>query len=489
MTDPFDETAAFAEAIAHQDSRRHGEAAQAYRRILARHPDSADALRLLGIVFLRSSDHPRAGALLQRALAAAGLHPEIVSTLGQVHHAMGNSRAAETIWRIAVASDPQHLVAQRSLGMLAIEDRAPAEGHRRFRRAAATGASATRQDEFIGTAELVSSILRTKPSGRTPTRYLLIRPWVCGFWGEVNHVAVQLAFAEITGRVPMVFWGPEVRYGAPGFENAWDAYFEPVSTVTPAELRRQGLTIFPDRWRDGDLLRRGFNHVVGQGPHEGISSLYLLNSEADIVVADGFNDMNLILRWRRPGGPLSGLGTAAVYRRIFDTYIRIQDRHWRTVDGLAGQLFPRRPIVAVHYRAPTPGKRIESLEQRDLTDIDYFRAVDGFLSDNPGGSIFLLTDFAPALGLFRDRYGDAVRQLPATRLRDIQDAGGDLGLDPSHDGYSLGMEVLLDAMLATRADAFVGDGASGVSCSIAHLRNWPEGRLTLLRRNVFAERR
>jgi hypothetical protein len=75
------------------------------------------------------------------------------------------------------------------------------------------------------------------------------------------------------------------------------------------------------------------------------------------------------------------------------------------------------------------------------------------------------------------------------RLRDVQDAGGDLGLDPANDGYRLGMEVLLDAVLAARADAFVGDGASNVSCSIAYLKKWPAGRLTLLRRNVFAERR
>lgn len=58
----------------------------------------------------------------------------------------------------------------------------------------------------------------------------------------------------------------------------------------------------------------------------------------------------------------------------------------------------------------------------------------------------------------------------------------------SSDGYRLGVEVLIDAYLAARCQWFVGDGASGVSCAIAHLKEWPSDALHLVRQNVFAER-
>src|SRR5258708_1037001 len=38
-------------------------------------------------------------------------------------------------------------------------------------------------------------------------RYLLIQPWGCGFWGEVLNTLQQIAFAEIEGRIPIVWWG------------------------------------------------------------------------------------------------------------------------------------------------------------------------------------------------------------------------------------------------------------------------------------------
>jgi hypothetical protein len=35
---------------------------------------------------------------------------------------------------------------------------------------------------------------------------------------------------------------------------------------------------------------------------------------------------------------------------------------------------------------------------------------------------------------------------------------------------------------------FIGDGASAVSCAIMHVKDWPEGAITMLRDNVFLKR-
>jgi hypothetical protein len=56
-----------------------------------------------------------------------------------------------------------------------------------------------------------------------------------------------------------------------------------------------------------------------------------------------------------------------------------------------------------------------------------------------------------------------------------------LEIHQQHDGVTLGREVVIDTFLAARCDAFIGDGASGVSQAVTRLKHWPEGTATLFR--------
>jgi len=491
-----------AAAIALHDVRRYSEAARLYRCLLARRPDDIDALRLLGVALVKLNDAGRARAYLQRALACVGLHADVVADLGLSYHALGDIDRARLIWRIGAAIAPAHASIQQYLSALALAARQPAEAEHRYLRIKAASSASARDRRPMEAANLVAASRRIRPLRPDRTRYLLIRPWACGFWGEVHHVAVQFAFAEISRRVPIVYWGPEIRYGADGLRNAWDAYFEPVSNATLADLTSAEHSVFPPYWAEGDLLRRGFNALTGYGARDGISSIYLLNTEADIAVADGFNDMSMILRWADAGSLFKGLTPAEAYRQVFDTQIRPLARHRQRAAEIASGLFKSRPVLAVHYRTPSISKGIESMGQEKVGLDDYFRRIDGILAKAAYGSIFLMTDFEPAVGQFRDRYGDAIVTLPAARIgasgtaegsgldqaQETEKLAQEIGLDLSQDGYRLAVEVLTDALVATHADAFLGDGASGVTAAVTHLRNWPEDRLTLLRRPVFHDR-
>ena len=53
-----------------------------------------------------------------------------------------------------------------------------------------------------------------------------------------------------------------------------------------------------------------------------------------------------------------------------------------------------------------------------------------------------------------------------------------------HDGRKLGEEVVMEAFLAARCDAFLGNGASNVSTAIRHLKDWAPGRLRADRRGL-----
>jgi hypothetical protein len=50
----------------------------------------------------------------------------------------------------------------------------------------------------------------------------------------------------------------------------------------------------------------------------------------------------------------------------------------------------------------------------------------------------------------------------------------------SDDRHRLGTEVMIDVLLALRADAFVGFGGSNVSAMISLLRNWAAGHCALI---------
>jgi hypothetical protein len=153
----------------------------------------------------------------------------------------------------------------------------------------------------------------------------------------------------------------------------------------------------------------------------------------------------------------------------------------------AARLFGGRRMLAVHYRAQQRDKQAESIEGLSLAIDDYVQPIDRILAGGSADGIFLLSDLAPAVEAFRQRYGTRMVTLPRLRLAHADQL--DLGLDQSLDGHRLALEVLEDAYLAAACDLFLGDGASGVSCCIAALKDWPEGALTLLRRNVFQERR
>jgi hypothetical protein len=97
--------------------------------------------------------------------------------------------------------------------------------------------------------------------------------------------------------------------------------------------------------------------------------------------------------------------------------------------------------------------------------------------------VFLLTDFQPAVAEFADRYGDRLVHREAIRLEHIGQT--ELAIDRQRDGAVLGIEVALDAWTAVRCDQFLGDGASGVSSAIFHLKRWPADGAQLLREPVF----
>lgn len=309
---------------------------------------------------------------------------------------------------------------------------------------------------------------------------LLIKPWSVGFWGEVSHVVSQLAVAEMLGRKPIVLWNQDSPYWVAGTENAWDVYFEPVGDIDLDAVRLANS--FCPSGLDGEAaLGRSVNSYV-TGKRDGILSLAHLRSDAEVIVADGYSDMAELLPWAPRAHRFRTMSIDAVIREIFRTHIRLKPAIQAEIAGMASR-FPA-DMIAVHYRTPADIKTYEAVGNRPLTLDEYWPAIDDALAANPGAAIFLLTDFTPAIPEFRSRYGDRLHMIDdVLRVDDAKQIEITFNQEVARD--RLAMDVIRDAYLAARCTAFIGDGASGVSCAITFLKDWPAGTVRLLRDNCF----
>lgn len=483
---------------------------RALRRAAAVNPSLPSAWLGLGTLSWQAKSYSQALECKRRFLALDRAGPSIRMQAAILEALAGSPAAAASLAADALTGDPSQFPVAVNAGVIALaENRASAAALLLDQvlalrpdyvdaifvlKHARVAASQSPEDmREVRRHWRSAGALHPKDAARVVPGYLVARGYGCGFWGEVLNTAINLALADIMGRTPVVFWGEEVRYRHPQQNNAWELYFEPVSDVGIGDLAESDAGIFPRHWQPRSLTTMEHIGDFAQqiGHVSGLTGLVSVNRPEAIVVSDGYVDMNDVLPWASPGHRWTSASALDVFREVFARRIRPQRAIAAELDRNAEQLFGARPHVAVHVRAQSQGKNEESLESSGVGLRDYFARVDPIVAAQPGIGVFLLTDLDHAVAAFRERYGERVTSLD--RLRLIQPEGvlpgvSDLGFDRSLDGYRLGLEVLIDAYLAARCERFVGDGASGVSSAIVALKDWPDDKLTLLRRNVFAER-
>lgn len=133
-----------ARAFALLQAGRLAEAEAALRAILARNPESPDALHLLGLAMFQSGRHAEAVALLDRSLERDASNPMFLKNAAAVHHALGlaalargDTPRAEASFRRALAAAPRDANALANLGVTVLRDGRLDEAQRAFEAALA----------------------------------------------------------------------------------------------------------------------------------------------------------------------------------------------------------------------------------------------------------------------------------------------------------------------------------------------------------------
>jgi protein O-GlcNAc transferase len=414
---------------------------------------------------------------------AVAVSPALASTALAANDALarGNLQLADYLCRDALRADPQDALAMTLLGHMASGLRRWQLAEAWFTRALALrpgsaeiGAWRDRARELAQAARALAAAGGPKPLARP--RYLLIKAWGYGFWSDMDHVVGQLLLAELTGRTPVVHWGVNTLFGASDVANAFELYFRPVSGATQDGLAAWGQSFFPAKWTAATLRDENVNKF--QGPGSRTSALHLLARDEDVVVSDFHGKVVDLMAWIEPDSPWHGLDYRAVYRRLFAKYIQLQPALQARVDAFANERMAGRRWVAVHVRG---SDKITELRDLELVNQQYQHRIEKMLRDDPAMGIFLLTDSERFAREYRQRYGERVLLADVARSADatgVHYAG--------HEGRRLGEEVVLDAHLAARCDAFLGNGASNVSTAIRHLKDWAPGTFELIGADFLA---
>ena len=389
--------------------------------------------------------------------------------------ARGNLQLADYLCREALRDNPQDALAMSLLGHMASGLRRYQLADAWFTRAlslrpdsAEIGAWRDRAREMAQAARALAAA--TAPKAVARPKYLLIKAWGYGFWSDMDHVVGQLLLAELSGRTPVVHWGANTLFGASGVANAFELYFRPVSGATQDGLAAWGQSFFPAKWTPATLRDENVNKF--QGPGSRTSALHLLARDEDVVVSDFHGKVVDLIGWIEPDSPWHGLDYQAIYRRLYARYVQLQPALQARVDAFANERMAGRRWVAVHVRG---SDKITELRDLELVNAQYQHRIDRMLQADPSMGIFLLTDSEHFAREYRQKYGDRVLAADVARSSDatgVHYAG--------HEGRKLGEEVVLDAHLAARCDAFLGNGASNVSTAIRHLKDWAPGSYELI---------
>lgn len=338
-------------------------------------------------------------------------------------------------------------------------------------------------------------------------RFLLIKPWSYRLWSDVEHVLGQLLIAEITNRIPVVFWPTHCLHNGFIHTNGFELYFEPVSNYSIFNLTQPEYTFYPPFWDADNLLVE--DTCKDTWMYRSIGDL--ISSDANVVVGDVYFSISEIIPFIKKENAAYGMTSVEIYRYLYNKYIKVKRDILMEIQGFyQSWLKDGHPLLAVHVRREEDDMIIDV--RKDIADEHYWQRhsrkygskylknqkkkyrflgkgkmlkantqyhaeINKLMNKYSIRKIFLLTDSEEVIEEYKKKYGDMVVYTDCKRLT---------GNDPA---YSLenpvvkrrrGIEAIKDAYLAAQCDFFIGNDFSSLSRAISRIKDWPDKNVKLL---------
>jgi len=338
-------------------------------------------------------------------------------------------------------------------------------------------------------------------------RFLLIKPWSYRLWSDVEHVLGQLLIAEITNRIPVIYWPTHCLHNGFIHTNGFELYFEPISNYSFFDLTKPGYTFYPPFWDADNLLVEDTEKDTWM--YRSIGDL--ISSDANVVVGDVYFSISEIIPFIKKDNSAYGMTAVEIYRYLYKKYIKVKRDILMEVQGFyQSWLKDEHPLLAVHVRREEEDMIID--ERKDIADehywyrnsrkygvrnkkkrkrkyrslgkgrllkanTQYHSEIRKLMNKYSIKKIFLLTDSEEVKEEYSKFYGDMVVFTDCKRLS---------GSDPAYKMENpmvkrrRGIEVIKDAYLAAQCDFFIGNDFSSLSRAIFRIKDWPEQNVKLL---------
>ncbi|MEB2628198.1 O-fucosyltransferase family protein [Peribacillus frigoritolerans] len=281
--------------------------------------------------------------------------------------------------------------------------------------------------------------------------FLLIKAWGSGFWSDVSHVAGQLLIAELTNRIPIIFWGVDSGYASekPIIKDAFSMYFLPVSNYSVNDLKNKNYTFFPSKWNQGNL-HRGDLKDLSDLTENSIGNVF--RSCENVIVSNIHIYVNYLIQWINKSHPLYGLDIEDIYKYLYQKHLTLQPYLFNEIeDFYSKNMKNKHPILGVHIRGSDKIHECPNLQEINNS---YQQKIDSYLLDNPHSSILNRTPFDH-----------------------VSVHNGGVHYDNTKQK---GIEIIKDTYLAMKCDHFIGNHSSNVSVAISRLKSWAPKTITLL---------
>ena len=246
-----------------------------------------------------------------------------------------------------------------------------------------------------------------------------------GFFADHNRLLCYLYYADFFGLTPVVEYSPGYCYAEKeavnGTENPFEYYFEQPSGVSLEQMKK-ARTVIKSRKENAALA--GQLNETGYG--------YDFSDEY-----------------------LDELG------RISGKYIRLNNHVNRWMTEQIEDVIGNRKTLGVHVRG-TDFKRNYKGHPVKVTTQEYLEQAKKVFVEKEYEAIFLATDDAWALMMFRELFGDKLRYYSDVVRSDGDETVMKSQVSRKNHHYLLGLEVLRDMYTLAACDGFVA-GLSQVS--------------------------
>jgi hypothetical protein len=301
-------------------------------------------------------------------------------------------------------------------------------------------------------------------------RFLVIKAWGWGFWADMDLLIGQLLVAELTNRIPIVYWGTNSLYSDTISTNAFELYYEQVSNYTIRDVARPEFTFYPPIWSYKNIMVEDLDKVTYMYRNLGD----MMSSDANVVISDVHYFARPIMEHIKKDHWAYGMTPLQVYRRLIDKYLKLKPDISMEIDEFYNTFFKdNKPILSVHIRGTDKVQEVDNLANLNKR---YRTEIKKFLDFYDVKKIFLMTDTKGILDEYKLLYGAMIISTDSNRGLNKDNA-------PQLDNYinrrRKGIEILKDTYLAAKCDFFIGNGYSNVSFTVKRLKDWPEPHITL----------